>query len=411
MVRVPNLAGLSRSAAQTAIESAGLVYGGSSDTTINDISLDDKIANQSIIANTLVDYETSVSVTRYRYEASGGGPPSYPPKPADDGQIIVGDCVISGGEISYPANEAYCDGTTRVQPTYQVYRRVDKKVTYTEGPSYTWIRSEVAQPSVICNSIFSSNFNTFNSPLCVTCTTIVDSRTYSGANSTCSTGYSNYRTDIYPQGCDPANRTVALGCISDPNPPVVTLVNTSFGDCTRANQNTLAGGNPGIPCYYEGGGIKTRTRTYSDGSVVNDTVCCEYIPPAPVCTVSTSLGPWSSCNSGTQNRTVTTTNADCSVTTTTQTQACVSAGCGAFGNWSPSCDGVAGRQQTRSAQCIDNQGNSYTDTETRCCTGTVVSYGPCGGGRILTRSKSTTTYYSDCSSNTVTTSEQCNLFE
>lgn len=412
MVRVPNLAGLSRSAAQTAIESAGLIYGGSSDTTINDISLDDKIANQSIIANTLVDYETSVSVTRYRYEASGGTP-SYPPKPSDDGQIIPGDCVISGGEISYPTDEAYCDGTTRVQPTYQVYRRVDKKVTYTEGPSYTWIRSEVNQPSVICDSVFSSNFNTYNSSLCVSCTTVVSSTTYSGANSACSTGYSNYRTDIYPDGCTPANKTVALGCISDPNPPAVTLEYTLFGDCTQATPETLSTGN--VPCYYDGGGIQTRTRHYSDNTDVVDNICCTYTPPAPVCTPTTSTGAWSSCNAvginpGTRSRTVTTTFDDCSQTTVTETETCYNAGCGPYGEWSPACTGP-GVQQTRSATCIDSAGNDYPDTQTQCCTGMVVSYGPCTGGIVKRRSKSTTTYYSNCTSNTVTTTEECNLFE
>jgi hypothetical protein len=415
MVAVPNLAGLSRSAAQTAIESAGLVYGGSSDTTINDISLDDKIANQSIVANTLVDYETSVSVTRYRYEASGGTP-SYPPKPADDGQIILGDCLLDGGATQYPADEAYCgtgdDITTRIEPGYQIFKRIDKRVSYTEGPSFTWTRVETPLPAEECYRIFQGNRRTQNSPLCVVCTTIVDTITYSGRNTGCATGFSNYRTDIYPEGCDPADRTVALGCISDPNPAEVTLVNTSFGDCTEADQDTLAGApgaTIGIPCYFEGGGIRTRTRTYSDGSIVNDTVCCEYIPPDPVCTPSTETGAWSSCNSGTQNRTVTTTSANCSVTTTTQTQSCVTAGCGAYSAWSPAC-GDPGTQQTRSASCINDQGVGYTDTQTQCCTGISRTYGPCTGGIRKFQSVTTTTYFSNCTSSTVTRNEECLAF-
>lgn len=418
MVRVPNLIGLSRAAAQSAIEAAGLVYGGYSDTNVADSGLDDKIANQSILSNTLVDYETSVSLTRYRYEVPSV-PPSYPPKPSDDGQIIVGSCVISGGEISYPENEAYCDGTTRVQPTYQVYRRVDKKVTYTEGPSYTWIRSEVSQPSVICNSIFSSNFNTFNSSLCVSCTTVVGQNFYSGANSNCSTGFSNYRTDIYPEGCVPKDRTVALGCITDPNPPEVVLEYTLFGDCTQVTGTSASETSTGgVPCLFDGGGIRTRTRHYSNNTDVVDTICCSYTPPAPTCTPSTSYGAYSSCNAtglnpGTKSRTVTTTFDDCSTTTVTESEQCCIAYCAEFSSWSPSCSGMSpGTQQTRSATCVSSINcNQYTKSETQCCTGVVVSYGPCTGTTTKRRSKSTTTYYSNCTSNTVTTSEACNLFE
>lgn len=415
MVRVPNLAGLSRSAAQSAIESAGLVYGGATDSTINDLSLDDKIANQSIVANTLVDYETVISVTRYRYEASGSVP-SYPPKPADDGQIITGDCLLDGGATQYPANEAYCgtgtDATTYIEPGYQIFKRIDKRVSYTEGPSFTWTRVETPLPAEECYRIFQGNRRTLNSQLCVDCAKIVDTRFYSGRNTACATGFSNYRTDIYPDGCPTKDKTVALGCISDPNPPEVTLVNTTFGECTEAGVNTIAGpagATVGIPCYFEGGGIQTRRRTYSDNSFIDDTVCCTYTPPARVCTVSSVPSAWSSCVNGQQNRIITTTNADCSETPRTEVRSCVTAGCGAYTSWSPAC-GAPGTQQTRSASCINDQGVGYTDTQTQCCTGVVVSATPCTGGIRKFQTVTTTTYFANCTSSEVKRTEECLAF-
>lgn len=411
MVKVPSLTGLSRAAAQSAIEAAGLVYGGFSDTVVADSGLDDKVANQNILANTLVDYETIISLTRYRYEAPPVVP-SYPPIPADNGQIILGNCVISGGEISYPENEAYCDGTTRVQPAYQIYRRVDKKVTYTEGPSFTWIRSEVSQPSVICNSIFSSNFNTSNSPLCVNCSVVEETKTFEGANTNCASGRGYYKTDTYPTGCTPSSTTVQTTCVPVAEPtPVVTLQNTIFGDCLASTGTSTAG----VPCSSNGGGRRTRRREYSDGSVINDTVCCEYTPPAPTCTPTTNEGNWSTCTAtglapGTKSRTVTETYADCSKYTYQETVQCCIAFCGPFSTYSPSCIGAPyGTKQTRTATCVSSINcNQYTKTESRCCVAEVISLGTCTStpyGRYRTRT--VTSYNADCTVTTSTSNVSC----
>jgi hypothetical protein len=102
-------------------------------------------------------------------------------------------------------------------------------------------------------------------------------------------------------------------------------------------------------------------------------------------------------------------NTGVKVTTTTQTQSCVTAGCGAYTAWSPAC-GSPGTQQTRSASCINDQGVGYTDTQTQCCTGVVVSTGPCTGGIRKFASVSTTTYFANCTSSTVTRNEECLAF-
>lgn len=67
MGRVPNLSGLSRTAAISAIQAAGLVASSSGTVGTGDSGLNDKIASQSPSSNTLVNYESAVSYTYYVY--------------------------------------------------------------------------------------------------------------------------------------------------------------------------------------------------------------------------------------------------------------------------------------------------------------------------------------------------------
>lgn len=76
MVAVPNLSGLSRAQAQTAITNAGLVFFEESlpvDTTNQ--SLDGIVSGQSVAAGILIDYDSLVSYSYQRYVAP---PPSGP---------------------------------------------------------------------------------------------------------------------------------------------------------------------------------------------------------------------------------------------------------------------------------------------------------------------------------------------
>lgn len=95
-ISVPNVYGLSETAARAAITGAGLLVGTVSGTSGSDSGLDQKITSQSISAGSLVDALTTVNLTLYTYVAPyynpysnpppyGNAPPSGPPAgpPAD----------------------------------------------------------------------------------------------------------------------------------------------------------------------------------------------------------------------------------------------------------------------------------------------------------------------------------------
>jgi hypothetical protein len=67
MVRMPDLSGLTRPQALTALENAGLRFSGASTETTSNSSLADKIRSQSIAANTLLEYESEASFVYYSY--------------------------------------------------------------------------------------------------------------------------------------------------------------------------------------------------------------------------------------------------------------------------------------------------------------------------------------------------------
>lgn len=124
MVAVPNLSGLSRSAAQTAITNAGLQFAESTlpvDTTNS--SLGDKVSGQSVAAATLVDYESTISYSYYRYVA----PPPSGPVPVGPPERIQ---TWVAGSVSR------CSGTTRIiTPTEQL--QISYKTTFTDGTTQT----------------------------------------------------------------------------------------------------------------------------------------------------------------------------------------------------------------------------------------------------------------------------------
>jgi beta-lactam-binding protein with PASTA domain len=76
MVLVPNLSGLSSSAAIAALSASGLEYSLGTDVNTGTSSLDNLVAEQSPVADTLVDYSTVVAFRLYNYVSS---PPPAPP--------------------------------------------------------------------------------------------------------------------------------------------------------------------------------------------------------------------------------------------------------------------------------------------------------------------------------------------
>jgi len=80
MTTVPNLSGLSSSAAQSAIISAGLTFGQATTTSSGASSGNNgTVSSSSIASGSLVDYETSISIVLYSYSAPPPPPPPPPP--------------------------------------------------------------------------------------------------------------------------------------------------------------------------------------------------------------------------------------------------------------------------------------------------------------------------------------------
>ncbi len=100
MVLVPDLSGLSSAAAIAALESSGLDYSLGTDVETSNSALDNLVATQSPIANTLVDYATVVSFSLYNFVAVPPNfPPNFPPTfpPACSGEYVYSVVGTSPG--------------------------------------------------------------------------------------------------------------------------------------------------------------------------------------------------------------------------------------------------------------------------------------------------------------------------
>ena len=95
MVLVPDLSGLSSSAAIAALSASGLEYSLGSDVNTSTSSLDNLVASQSPSANTLVDYSTVVAFSLYNF-VSSPPPPVDPPPPAT---TYYGTACCNGAQV------------------------------------------------------------------------------------------------------------------------------------------------------------------------------------------------------------------------------------------------------------------------------------------------------------------------
>ena len=111
MVLVPDLSGLSSSAAIAALSASGLDYSLGTDVDTSTSSLDNLVASQDPIANTLVDYSTVISFSLYNFVAAP--PPPPPPCVPNFGD----DCFPSGGGVG----QIGCDGTCIPSVTVTYY--------------------------------------------------------------------------------------------------------------------------------------------------------------------------------------------------------------------------------------------------------------------------------------------------
>ena len=113
MVLVPDLSGLSSSAAIAALTSSGLDYSLGADVDTSTSSLDNLVAEQSPSANTLVDYSTVVAFRLYNFVAA---PSPTPPSPGCVPNYLD-DCFGPRGEVGQIGCDGNCVYTPLPTPT------------------------------------------------------------------------------------------------------------------------------------------------------------------------------------------------------------------------------------------------------------------------------------------------------
>jgi hypothetical protein len=118
-VNVPNLSGLSRSQAKTALESVGLTWSETS-STMQNINLDNTIESQGIASGTAVKIGDSVSFSYYLYVAPPPAPPTGPPAgpPATPPQTPPQTPPITPSTDCIPDDAGYCNGLIWFQYYY-----------------------------------------------------------------------------------------------------------------------------------------------------------------------------------------------------------------------------------------------------------------------------------------------------
>lgn len=194
MVLVPNLVGLSSSAASSAITSAGLKVGTISETSGNS-SQDGTIASQGVAAGILVDYETVVPFTKYKYTAPSG-PSIY--------KTDVGStCGILVSNSSYT-----CSGTTKTT-TYS-------NSTYTRY-TYYWTDGTISTYDAYCNTT-NGSITEEKSTDCgyvaptVDCSQFVSSQNYTVNDIGCASGRAWYSIAQYDPSCNKADYVSSNNC-------------------------------------------------------------------------------------------------------------------------------------------------------------------------------------------------------
>lgn len=263
MVRMPNLSGLTRPQALIAIENAGLRFSESSTETTSSESLSDKIKTQSILANTLLEYDSSVSFVYYSYVP-------YVPT------VTYGNCV----QYAFDAF-SWCSGTTRIR-TETGYRQ--RAVNY-DG---------VFQFYEECSST-SSTSQAENSTLCG----------YVAPAATCTASCGSYSSW---SACSGGSQTRTRSC-----------VRTNCSTYTDSDSRTCCTPSCGSWSSWSGGaGGQSRTRTCLRSD------CTTYTETETRCTSysSTSCGPCTTRSPFRRSCTTTTGFTNCTTSTSTFTQSC-----------------------------------------------------------------------------------------
>jgi hypothetical protein len=213
-------------------------------------------------------------------------------------------------------------------------------------------------------------------------------------------GYGNFIADtISVSGCEsyPGSSSTSGGGCSG------TL--TLYATTTTGRRKTVSTTNniTGVTTIsYDYGCTSTTSgggSAYVDGS-------CNYTTPVVTCTKVTDYTTWTSCtaakiigSSGTQTRTVSGTNTNCSTFSYSESRTCYQAFCEAWGPWSTV--PTDSNKEQRGQNCQTSDGTFYQNRESRCKTRTSVTYGGCGSNK---RRIETTKVYSRCDGSLISSS-------
>lgn len=179
MVSMPNLSGLSRDAAITAIQSAGLVF--SSSTSVSSTSNNDgKVVSQSITSGTLVDYESSITFGIGLYTPVSGPVITFITDTNPDGSLKVYE-VNDGDPFCITTSSPYLQGQKR-KNVYYTYKYIDG----VKDTSFAALESPTSDPVAPTITTAYSTACGYVAPPAVTCTTATEEVT---AWSSCSYGY------------------------------------------------------------------------------------------------------------------------------------------------------------------------------------------------------------------------------
>jgi hypothetical protein len=234
MVLVPDLSGLSSAAAIALLESNGLNYSLGSDVDTNNGALDNLVAEQSPVSNTLVDYDTVVQFRLYNLISVPPFFPSFPPDfpppslPTPTFQLsLIGNAA--GGNrnvIVYLTNyDTYAAlGGVTFSPEWTSFEGTYPEY-YREGPPNTDVTIEVT----------------------------VSKSGYSNATGSITVNYGEYTGTPTPS----------------PTPSRTEVSREVVRSC-ESDSNCLSGGSQTVRIYY------------SDGTNVLTDECCQFTPtPSP----------------------------------------------------------------------------------------------------------------------------------
>lgn len=388
MVQMPNLANLSPTAATAALTAAGLQLGTASEVESSNSGDNEKVFTQSVAAGTLVDYDSAISYSYYRYV-----PPAI---------VYTLDTVkIADGS---PTTETGCNKTPNLQNASNQYFYCTRTLT----PYKYKLLANGVWDGVSYGGYF-TEYSTWNCGITADqCgnnqTSVTEISRSSCIGPEGSTGYQNvtYRRN-YAAG-SPTNVTYTeqqYGCTVPVSRYEITR-STSRGSCSGS----------GIGGCYCGQRTVTTTIIYNTGpnDTITSTECC---PPS----TSTVTGDpyYAPCNNSTSTRSCSyrITTYDCAgAQISTEVKSCAAIPCG--------CSSTAGLVSCTSWSGIASSGTyaatrtctyrrpdctTYTVTETQCggCT-TWTSSGRCTSGRL---SQTRTCYRADCSTYTESRTIAC----